>query len=346
MKAVDPSRLEYSMNRKATVVIPNYNGKNYIEICMDALGKQNYRDFETIVIDNASQDGSDKTIEEKYPWAELVRNDENTGFSRAVNQGIELAKTDYVILLNNDTEVHPDFVGELVKAIEEDERIFSVSSKMISFKERDLMDDAGDMYTLLGWSAQRGVAQSIEKYNKKKNVFTACAGAAIYRKKVFDEIGVFDIKHFAYLEDIDVGYRARIRGYRNVFCPTAVVWHIGSATSGSRYNDFKVSISARNNIYLIYKNMPLFQIIWNIFPLALGTFVKYLTFVKWGFGDSYKRGLKEGLRTRKECKKVRFEWKNLGYYFRIQLELTAYTFIYVADYFRRAAVKRRLKHES
>ena len=332
------------MNNRATVIIPNYNGIKYIEICMDALEGQNYKEFETIVIDNASQDGSDRIVEEKYPWAKLVRNEENTGFSRAVNQGIELAETEYVILLNNDTEVHPDYVGELVKAIDEDERIFSVSSKMISFKDRDLMDDAGDMYTLLGWSAQRGVAQSIEKYNKKKNVFTACAGAAIYRKKIFDEIGVFDVKHFAYLEDLDVGYRARIQGYRNVFCPTAIVWHIGSATSGSRYNDFKVSISARNNVYLIYKNMPLLQVIMNICPLLLGTLVKYLTFVKWGFGDSYKRGLKEGLKTKKECKKVPFRWKNFGHYVKIQLELTANTFIYVADYFKRAAVKRKIKN--
>ncbi len=341
---VDARQLDIGMNNKTTVVIPNYNGIKYIEGCMDSLEKQNFKEFETIVIDNASQDGSDNIIEDKYPWAKLVRNSENTGFSRAVNQGIELSETEYVILLNNDTEVHPDYVGELVKAIDEDEKIFSVSSKMISFKDRDLMDDAGDLYTLFGWSAQRGVAQSIEKYNKKKNVFTACAGAAIYRKKIFDEIGVFDVKHFAYLEDLDVGYRARIQGYRNVFCPTAIVWHIGSATSGSRYNDFKVSISARNNVYLIYKNMPLFQVIFNICPLALGTLVKYLTFVKWGFGDSYKRGLKEGLKTKKECKKVKFRWKNFGHYCKIQLELTANTFIYVADYFRRAAVKRKLKN--
>ncbi len=324
---------------KATVVIPNYNGARFIEGCMDALEAQNCRDFETIVIDNASADGSDVTIEKKYPWARLVRMDKNYGFSIAVNKGIELSKTQYVILLNNDTEVNPDFVGELIKAADEDENIFSVSSRMISFQERDIMDDAGDTYNCLGWGAQRGVGQSIHKYNRKKAVFSACAGAAVYRKSILDEIGVFDIKHFAYLEDIDLGYRARIRGYRNVYCPSAIVYHIGSATSGSRYNDFKSRLSARNNIYLIYKNMPLFQIIINIFPLTLGFLIKMIMFGRWGFGKAYREGLKEGIRTMKECRKVPFEWKNFGHYALIEWELVINSFGYVLDFIKRAAFR-------
>ncbi len=328
---------------KATVVIPNYNGAAYIEGCMDSLANQNSKEFVTIVIDNASVDGSDKTIEEKYSFAKLVRNKENLGFSGAVNQGIEMTETPYVILLNNDTEVDPDFVGELIKAMDEDEKIFSASSKMISYKERDIMDDAGDTYNTLGWGAQRGVGQSVDKYTKKKNVFTACAGAAIYRKSILDKIGGFDPMHFAYLEDIDLGYRARIQGYRNVYCPTALVYHIGSATSGSRYNDFKVKLAARNNIYLIYKNMPLFQVILNILPLTVGYLVKILMFNKWGFGKAYKEGISEGFKTMKKCKKVPFRWKNFGHYIKIQFELIGNTFAYPVDYIRRAMTRRARK---
>ena len=117
-------------------------------------------------------------------------------------------------------------------------------------------------------------------YTKDDTVFTACAGAAIYRRSVFDEIGFFDESHFAYLEDIDIGYRAMIYGYKNCFCSSALVYHVGSGTSGSKYNTFKVKLSARNSVWLNYKNMPLLQLILNFLPLLLGYLVKYLFFCK------------------------------------------------------------------
>ncbi len=110
--------------------------------------------------------------------------------------------------------------------------------------------------------------------------FTSCAGAAIYRKKIFEKIGYFDEEHFAYLEDIDVGYRARINGYENWYAPKAIVYHIGSGTSGSRYNHFKTRYSSRNNIYLIYKNMPFLQILLNLPFLILGFGMKILFFTQ------------------------------------------------------------------
>lgn len=138
---------------------------------------------------------------------------------------------------------------------------------------------------------------------KYDEIFTACAGAAIYRRSVFDEIGYFDENHFAYLEDIDIGYRARIYGYYNMYCPTALVYHVGSGTSGSKYNSFKVKLAARNNLYLNYKNMPALQLVLNFIPLAIGYFVKYLFFCKIGFGKDYKEGFIEGLQTAKQQKK-------------------------------------------
>ncbi len=320
---------------KVSVVIPNYNGINFIEICLDSLRKQNYKDFETIVIDNCSEDGSDKLIEEKYEEIRLVRMDKNYGFSIAVNKGIKLSETEFVLLLNNDTEVHKDFVGELVKCIEKSEDIFSCSSKMISFKDRGIMDDAGDLYAICGWAFQRGIGQKINNYTKEHDVFASCAGAAIYRRKIFDEIGMFDVRHFAYLEDIDVGYRARINGYRNVYCPKAIVYHMGSATSGSRYNPFKVKLSARNNIYLIYKNTPVWQFIIN-FPFLLAGFgMKLLIFKKMGFGKDYIEGLKEGIRTCYKCKKVEYKEENLKNYIKIEKEMLLSFIIYAHDYIKR-----------
>ena len=142
---------------KVTVVIPNYNGMKFVETCLNSLRNQSYSEFKTIVIDNASTDGSYEFMRDNYPEVEVIRNKKNLGFSGAVNQGIDLADTEFVILLNNDTEVAPDFVGELLKTIESSEDIFSVSSKMINFHDREIMHDAADLYSILGWGFQSAV---------------------------------------------------------------------------------------------------------------------------------------------------------------------------------------------
>ena len=174
----------------------------------------------------------------------------------------------------------------------------------------------------------RGTGRPISNYNEADEIFTACAGAAIYRRSAFEKIGYFDENHFAYLEDIDVGYRAKIYGYKNMYCPTALVYHVGSGTSGSKYNSFKVKLSARNSVYLNYKNMPLLQLILNFLPLFLGYVVKYLFFLKKGWGKDYKDGVKEGLATMKAQKKVPFQFKHLTNYIVIEVELLLHTFGY------------------
>ena len=253
--------------------------------------------------------------------------------------GIRASKTPYVILLNNDTEPDCHYIGEMIKAIERSPKIFSVSSKMIQLYDHSKMDDAGDMYTLMGWAFQRGVGRSSGGYNRVFRGFSACAGAAIYRREVFETIGYFDEMHFAYLEDIDVGYRARIYGYDNIYCPTAVVYHVGSGTSGSRYNSFKVRLAARNNVYLNYKNMPLFQLVLNSLPLGLGILVKYAFFRKIGFGKDYIDGLKEGFKTAKQCRKVKYDKKHLKNYLAIEWGLCTGTLLYIREFLARQAAK-------
>lgn len=323
---------------KVTVVIPNYNGKHFLKACLDSLASQKYRDFETLIVDNASSDGSIEFIESNYKNVTLMKLDKNYGFCGGVNIGIKASKTDYVLLLNNDTEVDENFVENMVKAIEKSPKIFSVSSRMVNFYKRDIMDDAGDSYNLLGWGAQRGVGQPIKRFDKPCRVFSACGGAAIYRKSVFEEMGYFDENHFAYLEDIDIGYRAKTLGYINTYEPKAIVYHVGSGTTGSKYNSFKVKMAARNNVYVIYKNMPLLQLIINLPTLLVGYIIKMLFFVNKGFAKDYFLGLKEGLLTAKKLKKQKFQWKNIGSYIIIEFELLINTVIYFVDY-----VKRRIK---
>ncbi|WP_349674800.1 glycosyltransferase family 2 protein [Lacrimispora sp.] len=324
------------MQKKVTIIIPNYNGLKFMEPCFKALRAQSDQNFELLVVDNGSTDGSVKWLEDHQIPSIFL--EENTGFSGAVNIGIRESVTPYVILLNNDTEPRPDYVKEMVNAIEGSPKIFSVSSKMIQLYHKDLMDDAGDMYSVLGWAYQRGVGQKSSGYHKACRVFSACAGAAIYRREVFDKIGGFDEDHFAYLEDIDVGYRAKICGYENWYCPKAVVYHVGSGTSGSKYNSFKVKLAARNNLYLNYKNMPLLQLILNFLPILAGMAVKYMFFHRIGFASDYMEGVKEGLKTLKKTKKVRFQMSRLGNYIRIEGELILGTFLYVWEF-----MKRKLK---
>ena len=324
--------------KKVTIIIPNYNGLKFMEPCMAALDKQLCRDFQLLVVDNGSTDGSVEWLKEHGLPSIFLET--NTGFSGAVNVGIRAAKTPYVILLNNDTEPDCHYIGEMIKAIERSPEIFSVSSKMIQLYDHSKMDDAGDMYTLLGWAFQRGVGRPATGYNRSCPVFSACAGAAIYRREVFETIGYFDEMHFAYLEDIDVGYRARIAGYDNIYCPAALVWHVGSGTSGSKYNSFKVKLAARNNVYLNYKNMPCLQLIINAIPIAAGIFVKYSFFRKLGFGKDYLDGLKEGVKTAKLCKKVKYNRDHLKHYAAIEWELCTGTLLYIREFLARQAAKR------
>ncbi|HIW20780.1 MAG TPA: glycosyltransferase family 2 protein, partial [Candidatus Dorea intestinavium] len=198
---------------------------------------------------------------------------------------------------------------------------FSVEPLMLQFYHRDLVDSAGTFYNLLGWAQARGKDKNYKKYLKARETFSTCGGASIYRREIFDIIGYFDENHFAYLEDVDIGYRARIYGYKNYYEPKARVYHVGSGATGSRHNSFKVRVSARNNIWLIYKNMPIFQMVINIPFLLLGIAIKGLFFAKKGLIKDYSQGIYLGLIGLKKIKKVEYKNNNLFNYLKIELAL-------------------------
>ena len=251
--------------------------------------------------------------------------DKNYGFCRAVNIGIEKSDTPYVILLNNDTVIRKNYVRYLLETIKAEPNTFSIEPKMIQYHDSSRIDSAGTYYNALGWAFAYGKDKKVENYQHARKIFAACAGAAIYRREVFEKIGMFDEKHFAYLEDTDIGYRARLLGYENWYEPSAKVYHVGSGTSGSRYNLFKIRYSSRNNIYLIYKNMPVLQILLNLPAFILGFSAKLVFFASKGYGKEYLAGIKNGFficrKPENRAKKIRFEWKRLGTYFVIEWEL-------------------------
>jgi len=319
--------------KEATVIIPNWNGMAFLPSCIAALKNQTVSDFDILVIDNASEDGSVLWMERNS--VPFIRENRNLGFAAAVNDGIKAAKTPYVILLNNDTEVFPGFAENLIRMIGKSRKIFSVSSMMLRFDDHDLIDDAGDGMSLLGWAFQKGTGQKKERFLIRREVFSACGGAAIYRRSIFDEIGFFDEAHFCYLEDIDIGWRAKLAGYHNLYCPAAKVLHKGSATSGSKYNDFKVRLTARNNIYLHYKNQPFLQLLLNFDFLLDGILIKAVFFARKGFAKSYFSGVFEGLSTLHRVKKVRFGKAAGRRCLAIEWEMIAGTVEYVYNYLLR-----------
>lgn len=307
--------------QEVSVVIPNYNGLVYLDGVLGSLEKQIIKNFEVILVDNGSTDGSVSFVMENYPWVHLIEFSENLGFCRAVNAGIEAARAGYVLLLNNDTEVEETFLFEMVEGIRRHKNAFSCAAKMIQFCDREKLDDAGNLYCALGWSFARGKDKAVSSYEKEEKIFASCGGAAIYRKKILDEIGYFDEEHFAYLEDVDIGYRARIYGYENWYLPKARVYHVGSGTTGSRYNQFKTRYSSRNNVYLIYKNMPCVQMLINMPFLLLGFGIKIVFFFLKGMGKEYIAGIKNGIQLSAKGKKVPFRLSHIGNYGKIQLEL-------------------------
>ncbi|MBR6237677.1 MAG: glycosyltransferase family 2 protein [Lachnospiraceae bacterium] len=310
---------------KTTVIIPNYNGIDYLKDCLLSLSESESDGFETIVVDDGSKDGSAEYVRTSHPDVKLIALAENTGFAAAVNRGIEAATTKYVLLLNNDTKVIGDFVRRMEQAIEADEKIFSVSAKMLKLSDESTVDGAGDYYCALGWAYAYGKDKPEEKVDKKRQIFSACGGAAIYRRDAVTELGLFDEMHFAYLEDVDLGYRARIAGYINMYEPSAKVLHAGSGFSGSRYNEFKVGLSSKNSTYIIRKNMPFLQRIINLPFFIIGFGIKFLFFCLKGFGIVYLKGLFKGiadsLTAEGRAKKVPFKFANFGNYVKIQVEL-------------------------
>lgn len=309
---------------KTTVVIPNYKGINYIEGCLNSVYKSSIP-LEVIVVDNASADGSLELVRDRFPQTRIISFEENKGFSAAVNAGIRAAGTEYVLLLNNDTVMDEKAAEYLEDELNRYPEFFSATAKLIRLREPEKLDGAGDFYCALGWAFARGSGKSSNLWTKPDRVFSSCAAGALYRKRFFEQIGLFDENHFAYLEDVDIGYRANICGHPNRYVPDAVIYHAGSAVSGSKHNEFKVKLSAANSIYLIYKNMPALQVLLNLPFLLAGYLCKAVFFAKKGLGGAYVKGLSEGTKLSLsevgKRERVRFKWRYFTNYLWIQGQL-------------------------
>jgi GT2 family glycosyltransferase len=256
-----------------TIVIPNWNGKHFLKTCLDSLNNQTHTNYTTIVVDNGSTDGSVEYLREFYPHIEVVRFTENRGFSVAVNEGIRRADGEYIALLNNDTEVDSRWLEELVNALERHPETGFCASKMLNYYKRTIIDTIGDGFSRYGIAFKRGARKKDgPRYSREECVFGACAGASIYRKELFEEVGLFDEDFFAYLEDIDLSFRAQLKGYRCLYVPTAVVYHIMGGTSGGKgYSLRRMAGKVVNKLFVVIKDMPAKLLLKN-YPFILFAF--------------------------------------------------------------------------
>ena len=240
------------------IIIPNWNGKDLLRACLDSLQQQSFTDFAVIVVDNGSHDGSLEMLQSSYPKVQVISWTENRGFSVAVNAGIQASTAPLVFLLNNDTGLHKNCLQELAEAAAKQKDADFFAAKMLNFHDHTLLDGAGDAFLRGGVGYRLGTMEKDSAvYSTPGQIFGACAGAALYRKSMLLETGCFDEDFFAYLEDVDLNLRANSRGKICWYVPEAKVYHVGSASTGSKINAFTVLLSTRNNFYILLKNYPL-----------------------------------------------------------------------------------------
>ena len=239
---------------RLSVVIPNWNGKHFLGPCLDSLLAQTQPDLDIIVGDNGSTDGSQHFVKSAYPTARLLELGRNRGFTGACNAGLQAAASDYVALLNNDTEVAPDWAAQVISALDDKPEVGIVACKMLLYDQRDRFHTAGDYVAVDGRAGNRGFGEvDSGQYDAGAFVFSACGGAAAYRASMLQDIGLLDDDFFFLLEDVDLAWRAQLAGYRVWYAPGAVVYHHLSATGGDVTASY---YDGRNGIWLIAKNMP------------------------------------------------------------------------------------------
>jgi GT2 family glycosyltransferase len=241
---------------KMSVIIANWNGKHLLKDCLDAIRRQTYRDFETIVIDNGSDDGSAEYVSSQFPEVKLLRLPGNRGFTGGNIVGYEHAKGELIVLLNNDTEAHPHWLDEIHQATQVYQKAGSFASKMMYFDERNRIENCGFDLGIAGTTIDLGRDElDGSKWAHARSVFGACGGAAIYRRSMLDDIGFLDPDFFLIYEDVDLSFRAQLRGYECIFVPNAIVYH-RYRTSIRKSSTRQVFFSQRNIEFVYLKNMP------------------------------------------------------------------------------------------
>ena len=272
---------------RASVIILNWNGRELLAGCLGSLARQSYKDFETIVVDNGSADGSVAMIEADYPSVRTIREPINTGYCKGNNLGIEQARGDLIVLLNNDAEVAESFLERLVAAADAFPEHGMFATRILMYDRRNVFDSTGLLVYPDGICRSRGwLEKDLGQYDEGAEVLGPNGCAAAYRKQMLEDVGVFDERYFAYLEDLDLAFRGQLRGWTCRYVPDAIAYHKKSMTSGY-HSAFKAFLVERNRIWNAAKLFPL-RI------LALSPFYTLARYLAQGFATLTGRGVSSG----------------------------------------------------
>jgi GT2 family glycosyltransferase/ADP-heptose:LPS heptosyltransferase len=249
------------------VIVVTWNGREHLRRCLDALARQTFRDFCTIVVDNASADGTAEMMRGEFADVRLIVNAANLGFAAANNVGIRATESPLIATLNNDAVPEPSWLAALVRVAQNDPSLGSVASKMVSARDPESIDSCGIALDRAGIAWDRDGGYPAELVKRRQEVFGPCAGAALYRRAMLEDVGLFDEDYFAYLEDVDLAWRARLRRWRSYLAPDAVVRHEHAATLGDA-SPLKRYLLARNKVWTIAKCLPA-RDLWRSLPLIV-----------------------------------------------------------------------------
>ncbi len=297
-----------------TIIIVCWNSKKYLSRCLAALSKQTGRDFEVILVDNGSTDESTAGLPENYEGIHLhvERFQTNRGFAVANNLGARLAKGHWLALLNSDAFPEADWLARLLEAAGNRPEFSFFASRQIQANRPDLLDGAGDAYHLSGLAWRRGFGYPADEFGlTPKEIFSPCAAAALYSREAFLQVGGFDEDFFSYFEDVDLGFRMRLQGYRCLYVPDAVVHHVGSVNVAAR-QDFSIYYWQRNLIWSFVQNMPA-GLLWGALPMHFIANSLYQVHPsRWRYGQvlwrakiDALRGLPRALRKRRQIQSQR-----------------------------------------
>ena len=241
---------------RVDLIIPTFNGTELLLACLTSLMKSTFTDFNLIVVDDGSSIPVATDVRSLYSNAAVIRFDRNQGLTTVFNAGIASSDAEYVVLLNNDTEVEPDWLAELVNCADRHPEAGSIASKLKLASDRSKLHSAGDTFSVQGMPGNRGVwLPDTGQYDLEEEVFSACAGAALYRRSALESVRLpngdwFDTRLFMYCEDVDLGWRLQLAAQRCIYCPSAVVYHHLSATGGGTLASYYVA----RNIWLVLAN--------------------------------------------------------------------------------------------
>ncbi|MHB8234881.1 MAG: glycosyltransferase family 2 protein [Solirubrobacteraceae bacterium] len=253
------------------MAIATYNGRALLEVALASLAQQTFRDFRVLVLDDASSDDTVAWLQATWPEVELLVHEQNRGVTAALNSCLRHARTPLIGLFNNDVELDPSCLQELVLALQAHPGAGSAGGKLLDFAQREVIDGAGDVFSWTYMGARRGHGERDSgQYDQPRAIFGACGGAAVYRRSALDTVGGLDEDFFAFYEDVDWSLRAQLAGLSCRYVPSAVVYHMGSATLGRGLSDFTRYHLWRNTLWIIAKDLPAGALLHHAPQLALG----------------------------------------------------------------------------